>query len=63
MALPAGVFLPDKDAPIYLAAIAAGANYLITGDKNHFSPYFNRSIMGMTVMLPAPFLELQGRSQ
>jgi predicted nucleic acid-binding protein len=61
MRLPAEVSLPDKDAPIYLAALAAGAKYLITGDKNHFSPYFNRSIMGMTFMLPTPFLELQGR--
>jgi hypothetical protein len=31
--LPAAVRLPAKDVPILLAAIDAGAKYLLTGDK------------------------------
>jgi hypothetical protein len=33
--LPQGVSLPDKDAPIVLAAIEAKATHLITGDIRH----------------------------
>jgi hypothetical protein len=59
--LPDGIVLPEKDKPIYLAALGAGADYLITGDKKHFSAYFNRSRMGLTVMEPMPFLRLQAQ--
>lgn len=34
--IPAGIVLPAKDVPILAAAIQAGADYLITGDKGHF---------------------------
>ncbi len=59
--LPDDVFLPAKDAPIYLAAMGAGASYLITGDKNHFGPYFNQSRVGLTVLEPMPFLMMLAR--
>lgn len=40
--LPAGVRLPLKDLPILLAAIESGANYLLTGDKDHFGAFSKR---------------------
>lgn len=54
--LPAGVSLPDKDAPILLAAIAARATHLITGDLRHFAPLFSKKIAGITILPPADYL-------
>ncbi len=42
--LPAGLTLPEKDVPIFLAALAARATHLITGDVRHFGPYFGKAI-------------------
>jgi len=54
--LPFEVSLPEKDAPILLAAIAAGATHLITGDLRHFGPLFNKKIAGLTILTPADYL-------
>ena len=59
--LPHGVSLPEKDAPILLAAIEARADYLLTGDFRHFGPYFGRKIEGVTVMLPGQYIKLRNR--
>jgi hypothetical protein len=59
--LPEGVDLPEKDAPIYLAAWGGGAEFLITGDKKHFGAYCGQNRSGMTVMEPVPFLRLQAK--
>lgn len=59
--LPRGVRLPEKDAPILLAAIEARANYLLTGDLHHFGPYFGKRIEGVTVILPGEYLKLRKR--
>jgi predicted nucleic acid-binding protein len=48
--------LPDKDIPILLAAIGAGATYLLTGDFKHFGSYYGKSIEGVLVMPPADYL-------
>ena len=40
LALPDGIDLVEKDRPILLAAIAARATHLVTGDKDHFGRYF-----------------------
>jgi predicted nucleic acid-binding protein len=60
-ALPPFIILPAKDQPILAAAINAGADFLITGDKGHFSQWMNRPIEtrhGMLmVMEPRPFLD------
>ena len=61
-ALPRGVFLPEKDTPILLAAIEARADYLLTGDFRHFGPYFGKKIEGVTVMLPGHYLKLRRRA-
>ena len=41
--------LPAKDVPI-LAAAAAGADLLITGDRRHFGHLFGRTLEGVTVL-------------
>ncbi|HWZ79624.1 MAG TPA: PIN domain-containing protein [Candidatus Sulfotelmatobacter sp.] len=59
--LPARVALPEKDAPILLAAIEAGANYLLTGDVHRFGQYFGKKVEGVTVLPPARYLKIKNR--
>ena len=54
--LPSGVSLPEKDAPILLAAIAARASHLLTGDIRHFGPHFGHQIAGIMILLPGEYL-------
>jgi hypothetical protein len=54
--LPPDVALPDKDAPILLAAMASGATHLLTGDKKHFGPLFGQTISGVLIQPPADYL-------
>jgi hypothetical protein len=55
--LPEGVQLPEKDVPIILAAIRAGATHLITSDIKHFGPYFGRVVSGILILPPAEYLK------
>ena len=55
--LPREVSLPDKDAPIFLAAIEARANYLLTGNIHHFGAYLGKKIAGIAILLPAQYLQ------
>jgi predicted nucleic acid-binding protein len=57
--LPRGIYLPEKDAPILLAAVAARATHLLTGDVRHFGPYLGRKIEGIEIMLPGEYLRLR----
>lgn len=59
--LPAGIALPAKDVPILLAAIDSGAEYLLTGDKDHFGKYYGQEIDGVTVLRPATYLASRRR--
>ncbi len=61
--LPRGVFLPDKDVPILLAAIEARATHLITGDIRHFGPFFGERIEGILVLLPGDYLKKRTRAR
>jgi predicted nucleic acid-binding protein len=54
--LPAGISLPEKDAPILLAAMRAGATHLLTGDLDHFGPYFGERIAGILIQPPGKYL-------
>src|SRR5215813_13907560 len=54
--LPRGISLPEKDAPILLAAIEVRATHLLTGDVRHFGPYFGKTIEGVLIMLPGEYL-------
>src|SRR5579864_4440170 len=54
--LPRGISLPEKDAPILIAAIQARCTHLLTGDVRHFGPYFGKTIDGVTIILPGEYL-------
>jgi predicted nucleic acid-binding protein len=51
--------LPDKDQPILLAAISAGATHLLTGDFQHFGPYYGEKIEGVIILPPGAYLSLR----
>lgn len=53
---PRGVILPEKDLPILLAAIAAEATHLLTGDRAHFGRYFGRRIASVLIQRPGEYL-------
>jgi predicted nucleic acid-binding protein len=53
--LPRGVHLPEKDAPILLAALAAHATHLLTGDTQHFGAYYRKIIEGVKILSPADY--------
>ena len=57
--LPPGVQLPKKDQPILQAALQARATHLLTGDKEHFGPYFGHHLGGVLVLPPAKYFERQ----
>jgi len=54
--LPPGIALRDKDAPILVAAIAASATHLITGDRRDFGSLFGRKVGGVLVLPPRSYL-------
>jgi len=54
--LPRGIFLPQKDVPILLAAIETEATHLLTGDLRHFGPYLGKKIEGIKIVLPGEYL-------
>lgn len=54
--LPEGMKLPEKDRPIFLAAMEAGATHLLTGDFRHFGRYYNQAIAGILILPPAEYL-------
>jgi uncharacterized protein len=55
--LPRGIHLPQKDVPILLAAIAADATHLLTGDVRHFGQFFGKKIVGVLIQLPGDYLK------
>jgi hypothetical protein len=54
--LPAGLNLPEKDIPIFFGAVNCQANFLLTGDKRHFGPYFGQTFLGVLITRPTNFL-------
>ena len=54
------VKLPEKDQPILLAAISAGATHLLIGDFRHFGPYYEERIEGVLILPPGDYLSLRG---
>jgi predicted nucleic acid-binding protein len=60
LALPESVELPEKDQPILLAAIAAEATHLLTGDFTHFGELYGSSVGGVLVLPPSEFLRGSG---
>ena len=60
--LPQGVILPDKDRPILLAAIAANATHLLTGDFTDFGRYYGWSVEGVLIVPPSEYLSARQES-
>lgn len=56
-ALPEGIELVAKDAPILLAAIEARATHLLTGDRTHFGALYGRKVSGVKIVPPAAYLK------
>jgi predicted nucleic acid-binding protein len=56
--IPSDVVLVEKDRPVLSAAIGAGVDYLVTGDKNHFGHLYARPILGVHVILPTDFIDM-----
>ncbi len=54
------VKLPEKDQPILLAAIGAGATHLLTGDFRHFGPYYGERIQGVLILPTGDYVSLRG---
>jgi uncharacterized protein len=59
--IPSTPKLPDKDRPILLAAIEARATHLLSGDVEHFGPYYGRTVEGVLILPPADFLHIISR--
>ena len=55
---PEALDLPAKDRPILASAIQAGADYLVTGDKKHFSQWFGQTICGVKIEPPTNLFNL-----
>jgi predicted nucleic acid-binding protein len=55
--LPEGLVLPPDDQVIFLAAMAAQATHLLTGDRTHFGPYYGRTIAGVLILPPNVYLQ------
>ena len=49
----AAAWLPAKDQPVLLAAIALRCDMLVTGDKSHFGPGYGKTFDGVTICSPA----------
>ena len=49
-------FVPDKDAPVLAAALAARADVLVTGDLKHFGALMDRDDLPLRVRTPRAFL-------
>ena len=54
--LPEEPVLPPSDRMIFLAAMAAHATHLLTGDRTHFGPYYGRTIAGVLILSPSAYL-------
>jgi predicted nucleic acid-binding protein len=50
--------LPEKDRPVLAGAVQARADYLITGDKKHFSMWFGKTICGVKIEPPTDLFDL-----
>lgn len=55
-ALPDDVDLPEKDQPILLAALEAGATHLLTGDITDFGALLGRRVEELRIERPASYL-------
>ncbi|MCC7375187.1 MAG: PIN domain-containing protein [Verrucomicrobiales bacterium] len=50
--IPSRIVLAEKNRPILAAAIAARANFLVTGDAKDFGCYYGKRVAGVLVIRP-----------
>lgn len=51
-------WLPEKDRPVLLAAIACRCQALVTGDRSHFGAGYGQTFNGVTIYSPAQLARL-----
>jgi len=51
-------WLPEKDRPVLLAAMAMRCDVLLTGDRTHFGEGYGKTFAGVTVYAPAQLARL-----
>ena len=51
------LWLPEKDRPVLMAAIALKCDALVTGDRTHFGSGYGKTFDGVTVLSPAQMAE------
>lgn len=56
--LPCPVVLPEKDVPVFLAAVQAHATHLITGDLDHFGRYRGKTVNGVLICTPGDYSKI-----
>ena len=62
--MPCPISRPEKDKPVFLAAISIKAAYLLTGDRIHFGKYFGQVVTGIRICRPQDYLSpLQRRGK
>ena len=54
----AALWLPEKDRPVLLAAMALACDVLVTSDSIHIGPGYGNRFEGVTVCLPLQLAEL-----
>ena len=53
-----GVPLPEKDLPVFAAAVRSASSVLLTGDSTHFGSLFGRTVHGVTIHSPRSLAEV-----
>jgi predicted nucleic acid-binding protein len=54
--IPCPIDLPEKNQPVFLAAISIRADYLLTGDITYFGKYLGKTISGVKILRPKDYL-------
>lgn len=49
--------LPEKDQPVFTAAMRGGCDVLLTGDRTHFGAWFGKRIAGVAIHSPRSLAE------
>ena len=55
--LPENIIIREKDKPILMSAIAAKADFLITGDVRDFGKFYGTKIRGVMILPPSEYLK------
>jgi predicted nucleic acid-binding protein len=54
--------LPVKDQPVLAAAVLSRADFLVTGDRQHFGVWYGATVRGIRVEPPGGFPQVLERS-